>query len=231
MKLFRFFLFSSIVAAALPYPLIHLTAAQAADTVIRRESTTTTQTSTLQTHGAATVTAPAIISAPVSSNPVSSTVVTEKTTQEKPIVLPGTQVVNFMAYDANHDGILSMGEVGEMLFGLYDADGNQVIDNKEFERRAVLTVTPVEKTTVIKYDYNNDGIADQANYTYESFLRDTQLSRFDQNKDGLSPHEFTGREFIVADVNNDKVVDLQEWKGSYTYSIDKKNKEASQTNK
>lgn len=242
MKLFSTALFASVAVIALSGPVM-----AASSTTVTKQTTTTTTAPISGTHAnsmimetSPVVTAPAVSTTTVTTapgvsttviTPVTSTVVTEKTTSEKPIVAVGTQAVDFMAYDANKDGILSMNEVGEMLFKLYDTDGNQVLDNIEFERKAVLTITPVEKMTVVKYDFNNDGIADQANYNYETFLKDTQLSRFDQNKDGLSPHEFTGREFIVADINNDKVVDLNEWKGSYIASIDKKNKFNAQTNK
>lgn len=236
MKTFQSILLASVAVIALAAP------AFAASTVITKETTTTTtapianpvvttdmhmQTSPVTT--TTTITSP--VTTTVTTPVTTSTIVTETTSREKPVIPTGTQVVNFNEFDINRDGILSADEVGEMLFKLYDTDGNQVIDNHEYERKAVLTVTPVEKMTVTKYDFNNDGIADQANYTYQTFLKDTQLARFDGNRDGLTPHEFTGMEFLVIDANNDKAVELKEWKGSYIASIRKKNEEANRTNR
>lgn len=228
MKTFQSILLASAAVIALAAP------ASAASTVITKETTTTT-TAPIANPAVTTdlhmQTSPVTTTTTVTSPVTTSTIVTETTSREKPVIPTGTQVVNFNEFDINRDGILSADEVGEMLFKLYDTDGNQVIDNNEYERKAVLTVTPVEKMTVTKYDFNNDGIADQANYTYETFLKDTQLARFDARRDGLTPHEFTGMEFLSIDANNDKAVELKEWKGSYIASIRKKNEEANRTNK
>jgi hypothetical protein len=152
-------------------------------------------------------------------------------TEEHSVSATGARIINFMDFDLNKDGILSVNEVGEMLFKLYDTDGNEVIDNNEYERRAVVTVMPMEKNTVVSYDFDGDGKPDETKYTYETFTRDTLLTRFDKNKDGLSPHEFTGLYFLSADVNRDKAIDLKEWQGSYIASIDKKNKDNARFNK
>jgi hypothetical protein len=152
-------------------------------------------------------------------------------TEEHSMAATGARTINFMDFDLNKDGILSINEIGQMLFKFYDTDGNQVIDNNEYERRAVVTVLPMEKNTVVSYDFDGDGRPDETKYTYETFTRDTLLTRFDKNKDGLSPHEFTGLDFLAADVNHDKVIDLKEWQGSYIASIDKTNKENARFNK
>ncbi|MEZ0259933.1 MAG: hypothetical protein ACAH80_02930, partial [Alphaproteobacteria bacterium] len=96
---------------------------------------------------------------------------------------------------------------------------------------AVATVLPMEKNIVITYDFDGDGLADKTQHTQETFSRDTLLTRFDSNKDGLSPHEFMDMHFNEADVNNDKVVDLKEWQGSYIPRLDKLNKQKAQVNK
>ena len=41
-----------------------------------------------------------------------------------------------------------------MLFKLFDQDGNEVIDNKEYEKRTVLTVVPMKKDTIVRYDFD-----------------------------------------------------------------------------
>lgn len=136
----------------------------------------------------------------------------------------GVREINFVDFDVNRDSVLSANEIGELLFKLYDTDNNNVIDNNEYERRSVVTVMPVQKDTVVSYDFDGDGMPDATKHTYETFLQDTQLARFDKNNDGLSAHEFTGLDFLSADVNKDKAIDLKEWQGTYISSIDKANK-------
>lgn len=142
-------------------------------------------------------------------------------TREQAVIDGKTRIFNLKEFDLNNDGILSTSEVGEKLFKMYDTDGNGVIDNIEYERPSVITVVPVEKTTTVTYDFNGDGIAEQQEQTYESFLRYTQLARFDADKDGLSPREFVGRGYLEADIDGDKFVDMKEWQASYNASIDR----------
>lgn len=155
----------------------------------------------------------------------------ESITEVKGVPVAGARIIPFMEFDINKDKLLSAAEVGESLFKIYDTDGNEVIDNIEFKRRSVLTVMPIEKNTTITYDFDSDGRPDESQHTYQTFMQDSQLARFDKNKDGLSPADFTDRSFLEADINDDKVVDMQEWKGSYIASIDKKNVIEASTNK
>jgi hypothetical protein len=156
---------------------------------------------------------------------------THMKTEEHSVTISGAHVINFMDFDLNKDGVLSRNEIGKMLFKLYDTDGNEIIDNKEYERRSIITVLPMQKDTMVSYDFDGDGKPDVTKYTYETFAQDTLLSRYDTNKDGLSPHEFTGLDFLAADVNHDHAIDLKEWQGSYISSIDKANKEKARLNK
>jgi hypothetical protein len=199
--------------------------AMAGDTVVKHTTITTTKPAP-----AATIEKTTTIS---SDNGTSTAVSTETVpavtrsetkwkTEERAIPNPNATVIDFMTFDLNKDGVLSTPEVGERLFKMYDTDGNEILDNIEFDRKAVLTVAPMEKETVITYDIDGDGTPEKTDYTYETFVQYTQLARFDANRDGLSPHEFTNREFIVADINNDKAVDMTEWKASYIASLDKK---------
>lgn len=89
----------------------------------------------------------------------------------------------------------------------------------------------MEKNTVIKYDFDNNGLADKTEHTRETFMKNTLLTRFDKNMDGLSPHEFTGLSFLVADINNDKMIDIKEWQGSYIPAINKINETKALYNK
>ncbi len=151
---------------------------------------------------------------------VRSTTVT-KTEQVMPKT--GTRLINFMDFDLNRDGILSTFEIGEMLFKLFDADGNEVIDNVEFEHRNVMTVVPMETETIVSYDFDNDGQADRIVRSYERVLDETKLSRFDASGEGISPRDFVEKSFLEMDVNRSKMIELNEWRGAYIESIAQKN--------
>jgi hypothetical protein len=141
-------------------------------------------------------------------------------------ILPetGTRMVNFLDFDLNGDGMLSTREVGEMLFNLFDSDGNGLIDNIEFEKRNVMTVVPMEKKTTIKYDFDNDGNPDKVEREHETFMEKTQLSRFDVMGGGLSPRDFVGKSFMRMDVDRSRFIELGEWRGAYDEAINKKNR-------
>lgn len=224
------------------------TSAPASSTTVRSTSTSTTPmgstTRTIATteNNAATTVRKTTTAVNPADATVSTTVTTESApvttrssvaweSKEKAIVPAGARVVNFMDFDLNKDGILSREEVGEHLFNMFDADGNEVIDNLEYARPAVLTVLPMEKETKVSYDFNGDGIAEVEDQKYETFLHYTQLTRFTDSPEGLSPRDFTGRGFLEADVSNDKFVDLKEFKGSYNAALDDKNKRAVLTDK
>lgn len=223
------------------------TISPAETTTVRKTTTATTPMGTTSHTSVTTAESvpAASVTKTVTTDPVDGTVSTTVTTDtpvttkssvawesEQHTVAPdGSRTVNLMDFDLNGDKILTRAEVGQKLFKLYDTDGNNVIDNIEFERPAVLTVLPVEKTTTISYDFDGNGSIDQQDRTYQTFLDYTSLSRFDGDKDGMSPHEFTNRYFNIADINNDKVVDLDEWIGSYNATVDAKNKEDARFNK
>ena len=158
-----------------------------------------------------------------------ATVVTRTVTQEQAPLAP--RRFNQMDFDIDRDGILSTAEVGDSIFKLYDADGNDVIDNIEFERRAVMTVVPMVSSTAAVYDFDNDGFADRTEYSYETFMAGTQLSRFDRNLNGLSAREFAGMSFTEADADNSKVIEPNEWRGLYIASLNRENREDARFNK
>ncbi len=156
-----------------------------------------------------------------------STVVKQRvetiTTTRQMLPPTGTRLVNLMDFDANGDGILSTREVGEMLFKLFDGDGNGLIDNVEYEKRNVMSVVPMEKETVVQYDFDNDGLPDKVERAHETFMEKTQLSRFDFVGDGLSPRDFMGKSFMRVDINRSRFIELNEWRGAYDESINQKN--------
>ena len=162
-------------------------------------------------------------------------VVTERVhtiTEVRPIAPPtGTRLVNLDEYDTNHDGVLSRRETGEMLFKLLDSDGNQIIDNVEFKQRNMLTVAPMEKETIVSYDFNNDGQPDRVERSSEVIEQKTMLSAFDKDGAGMSPKDLAGKEFLNMDVNRDGAIDIYEWRGAYDEKIDKQNRSNARLNR
>lgn len=134
------------------------------------------------------------------------------TTQE---AMPSVKQVNFSEFDLNKDGKLNRYEVGEKLFYIFDTDGNEVIDNIEYNRPMVLTIIPMKKQEIIAIDFDDDGIADTAKYDQESFLKQSMLARFDKDMDGLSAKDFLNRVYWQLDDNKDKTVDIKEFKEAY----------------
>lgn len=143
----------------------------------------------------------------------------EATTTTTQAPYPGGKTVNLPNFDLNKDNMLSSYEVSEMLFKLFDTDTSGAIEPSEFEYRSVLTVAPMEKTTSFSFDYDNDGVIDTTQYTVQTFMQDTQLARFDQNKDGLSPNEFVGKALAAIDSDNNNRIDLTEWRTAYMARI------------
>jgi hypothetical protein len=141
-----------------------------------------------------------------------------------------SRTVNLMDFDMDKSGILSADKVGRMLFKIFDTDGNGVVDNNEYEHHVNVTVLPVEKNTTVTYTLDDKGETKKTT-TYETFMQGTRLASFGNNGKGMSPHEFTGQDFIAVDVNRDHAIDLKEWQGTYIASIDKKNKENARANK
>ncbi|NCT41480.1 MAG: hypothetical protein GW778_07465 [Alphaproteobacteria bacterium] len=127
----------------------------------------------------------------------------------------GINQIDFSAFDTNKDGIYSKPEVGEKLFYSFDRDGNEVIDNIEWDRKSVFTITPMEQETYKFVDYNDDGTTEVTTYTYNEFYKESALILFDKNKDGLSASEFINVGFQKLDLNDNNVIELNEWKKGY----------------
>jgi hypothetical protein len=161
--------------------------------------------------------------APVQVVP-STTVVTTKT-HEVTKDMPNTNRVNFDVFDVNGDGSFSMAEVGERLFYSFDLDGNETIDNIEWSKRSLMTIVPSERETFKFVDYDGDGMTDNTTYTYETFYKASDLVKFDQNEDGLSPEEFIGVGFQKLDLSDNNLIELKEWKAAYLESRAKHNTE------
>jgi len=147
----------------------------------------------------------------------STTVITETHVTPKPYA--GPDIVDYSVFDTNGDGIMTMPEVGEKLFYVFDTDGNQLIDNIEWSKPMVITFAPMEKKTVQYVDYNGDGQADATTVSSQMFLQQTGLSRFDQNGNGLSAKDFLGKAFKKADRDWSGQIDIKEWKEAYMASL------------
>lgn len=151
-------------------------------------------------------------------------VATSIQTLEQPVVPQGVISFDAEEFNASGDGALVKQSVGDQLFKMYDADGNGVVDNIEYERRALATIVPVERTTTISYDVTGDGQADQQETTRERLLRETLLSRFDERKLGLSANELLDRSFYASDIDGNKFISKKEWQGAYNAAIDRSNR-------
>lgn len=165
-----------------------------------------------------------------------TTTTSKQSTQTETVIEPGkpekgSRAIHFEDYDLDHDGQLTRAEAGEMLFRLYDTDGNQVIDDGEYKRPAVLTMSPVTKRTKTVVDADGDGTPDKEDVTEEDSRVSTMLSQYDPDGNGLSPQEFTGKPFNKIDVNRSNVVEKKEWQGVYDEKIDAKNKAEAALNK
>lgn len=143
----------------------------------------------------------------------STTVTTSTYTQNVP--MDGVTMINFSAFDLNRDGIYTKDEVGERLFRVFDTDGNHMIDNTEWTNRNVMTIKPMESTTIRTIDYGSDGQIDQATENYTTFVQQSGLARFANSPDGLSAADFTDIPFNVVDTSGNYMVELNEWKTAY----------------
>lgn len=148
-------------------------------------------------------------SAPVKAE----TVTTKVTVQQKDI--PDVNKVNLTVFDADKNGILSMKEVGQYLFKIFDNDKNGSIDNIEFKQKRFMTIIPMEKETTLQVDFDDDGMPEKVDHSEENFIKQSQLMRFDDNMDGLSPNEFINTGYEVLDDDEDKLINAEEWDEAY----------------
>lgn len=152
----------------------------------------------------------------IATAPAHADTVIKEVTTITPEKVKGANMVDMSVFDQNKDGVLSMQEVGEKLFEMFDQDGNEVIDNIEYKTNSVMTIAPMEMNTLTFVDYAGDGTVDRTEYTHDEFLKASQLTRFAGDLDGLSPEDLMKKPFAELDDNNDKVIDRQEWKEAYS---------------
>ncbi len=161
---------------------------------------------------------------------VQAETITTKTVVHQQPLPENAQKINFSAFDLNQDGILSMQEVGEKLFYVFDTDGNEVIDNIEFDHKQVMTIIPMEKDTYKYVDWDNDGQPESTTITYETFIDQSMLMAFDKEMDGLSPADFIEMTFLELDDDKSKAIELEEWKEEYHAKIKPANAEQERYN-
>lgn len=159
---------------------------------------------------------------------IAKTVTTKTVVQHQEFPTDGR--VEFSVFDLNNDHVLTMQEVGKKLFYIYDTDGNEVIDNNEFDNKKVVTIAPVQKNTYTFVDYDNDGHAEEATYTYETFLERSLLAEFDEDMDGLSAEDFIETSFLKLDDDGSKAIELEEWEEEYMARVKPENAEQERYN-
>ena len=141
------------------------------------------------------------------------------TTVVKQVDLPDTKTFDFKSFDTNNDQIITMTEVGDNLFFLFDLDSNKVIDNHEFETKSVLTVIPLEAKTYTFRDYDDDGKYEKGDFTYDVFAKQSGLAVFDEKRTGgIAPTDFVKASFLEMDKNDSKVIEPNEWRDAYVQS-------------
>lgn len=145
--------------------------------------------------------------------------------------LPEMKKTDFSVFDVNKDGEFSKQEVGEKLFYVFDRDGNEVIDNVEWDRKSMMTIIPMEEHNYKFVDKNEDGYIDQSQYTYQEFFQTSGLIKFDKNYNGLSASEFIEEEFQALDDNDDNLISYEEWKEAYSKATSPENAQPENYNK
>ncbi|MBU0799392.1 MAG: hypothetical protein KKA05_00160 [Alphaproteobacteria bacterium] len=178
----------------------------------------TAQAETVTTTTQTTITEKPVVMVPVVPATTESVTTTTKSYVQQKAVAGAPTRINFDAFDRNQNGILSMAEVGEHLFFIFDTDGNEVIDNIEFNNKRVITIAPMEKHTLKMVDFESDGSAELSTYTYETFTTTSGLTRFDNDLDGLSASEFIDTSMLKLDTDESKSIELDEWKKAYIAS-------------
>ena len=146
--------------------------------------------------------------------PVYAETVTTATTIA-PQDVPGVTEVDFSTFDTNHDGVYSMEEVGDRLFESFDKDGNGSIDNNEWDEKTVMTIAPMKMETFQYVDKDDDGMAEESTYTYQTFYEASGLIKFDHNQNGLSAEEFIGVGFQKLDDDDNNLINKEEWREAY----------------
>lgn len=158
--------------------------------------------------------APALADNHAHSNKDAQLTETESTTVTK-TYKTYNKTLNPMKFDQNNDMNLTLNEIGTGLFYIYDVDGNEVIDNIEYDKYAVATQTPVEIEQYKFVDPDGDGISETQTYEYDRFMKYSRLSLFDQEKDGLTAADFLDTSFYNVDDDDNGVISMAEWKEEY----------------
>ena len=140
-------------------------------------------------------------------------------TATHPVEIENVMQIPFSEFDVNQDGFYSKTEVGKKLFDVFDRDGNQLIDNNEWEMNSLYTIIPMEKEIYKFVDENDDGYVERSSYTYQTFFQESGLIHFDENRDGLSPKDFIETGFQNLDDNDDNLINLEEWEEAYQIKI------------
>ncbi len=164
-----------------------------------------------------------------STSAVSANIVITKTKTQS-VDIENVKEIPFSEFDVNGDGSYSRKEVGERLFSAFDRDGNQVIDNNEWDMKSVYTVIPMKSETYKFVDKDGDGYIENSSYTYQTFFEESGLIRFDKNRDGLSPKEFISKSFQSLDDDDNNMILLDEWEEAYEISVRPKSAEPERYN-
>jgi hypothetical protein len=120
-----------------------------------------------------------------------------------------------MSYDLNNDGMVSDREIATRLFYQFDRDGNESLDNIEWNRPIDVDMMPVETVTMTEVDIDGDGVAETQDVKTEVFMTETGLARFDRDGNGLTPREFAGKSVLEMDTDDSGLIEMEEWRRTY----------------
>lgn len=165
-------------------------------------------------HPTATVNGSVVMEEPDSTN------ITAKSKSTTVVTAPAQ--MSILTYDLNNDGMLSASEIGNKLFYQFDRDGNESLDNIEWNKPVMVNLAPMETISVTKMDIDGDGIDDDEVVKVDIFMEATGLSRFDNDGNGLSPREFTGKSVLEMDTDKSGLIEMKEWKKAYTMRVSPK---------
>lgn len=144
---------------------------------------------------------------------VPTTSATVVTTTPTAVVGTGAVVpVTFYYYDPVKAHVVSVPDLSDSIFALWDEDHNDIIDMNEFYRNKMVMYEPVEysKRTFQDIDADGDLELTQDEYTVRIQQLPTYSRLNTDNKAGISLYEFIGTGFQAADKDDNNNLSYKE---------------------
>lgn len=179
-----------------------------ASPALATSETVTTKSSTVNPDGSVSYESHSVTTGTPDSVNVKTTAVT---------TAPVHPFYTFYYYSPNHKAIVSGADLNDDIISLWDTNNNNVIDNQEYYKGALIVYEPTEYTKRTYMDIDADGIPELTKEEYT--VRLTQMPEYAKlnadKKEGLTLYEFTGVGFQDADNDNDNQVSYDELKTAF----------------